>query len=863
MKIIKKGLSIVLSLTLVVFSISFINAEEEFIHQDQICSKISGLLLNHIRDLEKTDTVSVYLWYPDINQNEIDKEAEVLSKVDPKEIEKVNSEFNTLKEKFYNENFYNEKDLINQYIAITQNQRKVKAEQVEKFLSQRNKLCLKEYDEKSKKIQDYIGLNEESVIYCSRLAPMIIASLSVEKIYQLENSPYLECIDYYEQEQFVEESHETAAAELRADTITLDTDLNLSGLNVKIGLVDNHRPLFSTENPEGIVLDTNEPEYTTVNNTLLTNYGNLVVVGSTTPSSDTSKLGHPDKMAKDILYLAPDVILYTSSNSHSKIETMIMDGVHLFSMSLGSSVGETSNDYAYTSTEKWLDHLAAYHRVTFLKSAGNNGQNSNPRVTSPGMAYNIITVGYYHQDGNDRLSANSSYKNCTEQVFGCEKPDIVSPSDMFSSGSSNACAFFAGVMTLMFELEPALLASPQEAKAIVLASCHKKALQTESMGGQEDFDTGIVGRQESGSQSGITERQGAGCPDVWIMASIICQGTYGSDVLINNYSYLNIHQPPYGAENMNVSLAFLKENLPLSESCSNSSNIIEGITNNLDLTVYNNDLEIKKSALFYSSTEMCRFQLSDSDFKYRFKIERADSSTTPVRYAYAWSTDNPRCTLPQSSSNLVKEGVYHVKNRYTEKYLECNFNSQTENYSVELNVQSNDSQSYFSNDSLNWIVDHGTNGVKVKTGIGFDANYLGTVNYIYNNPNNTLIQSTPENLLIEKTGFGYYCIFNADKTYLLSINNGVPYWKPYITNQTIQTCDTWCFERNNFLKGDVDCDGALTLDDATEIQHYLGWWIDLNNIQRFLADITRDGIVNVKDVTQCQRIVSFGNYYLI
>ena len=51
MKIIKKGLSIVLSLTLVVFSISFINAEEEFIHQDQICSKISGLLLNHIRDL--------------------------------------------------------------------------------------------------------------------------------------------------------------------------------------------------------------------------------------------------------------------------------------------------------------------------------------------------------------------------------------------------------------------------------------------------------------------------------------------------------------------------------------------------------------------------------------------------------------------------------------------------------------------------------------------------------------------------------------------------------------------------------------------------------------------------------------------
>jgi hypothetical protein len=234
-----------------------------------------------------------------------------------------------------------------------------------------------------------------------------------------------------------------------------------------------------------------------------------------------------------------------------------------------------------------------------------------------------------------------------------------------------------------------------------------------------------------------------------------------------------------------------------------------------------------------------------------------------VRYGYAWSTDNPRCTLPRSSNSHLTEGVYHVKNRATEKYLECNFNTQTENYYVGMNTQSNDNQSSFSFDSLNWIVEDGIYGLTVKSGNGNDVNYLGTYNYTTNNPTYSLLQSIAEDLIVEKTSFGYYCIFNADMDCLLSVNNGIPYWKSYLNGQTIQMCDTWSFEKNNYLKSDVNCDGDITTNDLSTIQNYCVDLSDLNNIQYFLADVNRDKSVDMLDSLRFQRILSNGIYYLI
>lgn len=56
--------------------------------------------------------------------------------------------------------------------------------------------------------------------------------------------------------------------------------------------------------------------------------------------------------------------------------------------------------------------------------------------------------------------------------------------------------------------------------------------------------------------------------------------------------------------------------------------------------------------------------------------------------------------------------------------------------------------------------------------------------------------------------------------------------------------------------GDVDCDGEITINDATFIQTILAEYIDistLNWMQRNAADTNRDGKISVRDVTEIQR----------
>lgn len=56
--------------------------------------------------------------------------------------------------------------------------------------------------------------------------------------------------------------------------------------------------------------------------------------------------------------------------------------------------------------------------------------------------------------------------------------------------------------------------------------------------------------------------------------------------------------------------------------------------------------------------------------------------------------------------------------------------------------------------------------------------------------------------------------------------------------------------------GDVDCDGEVTINDATLIQMILAEYMDiseLNWLQRNAADTNRDGRISIKDVTEIQR----------
>lgn len=56
--------------------------------------------------------------------------------------------------------------------------------------------------------------------------------------------------------------------------------------------------------------------------------------------------------------------------------------------------------------------------------------------------------------------------------------------------------------------------------------------------------------------------------------------------------------------------------------------------------------------------------------------------------------------------------------------------------------------------------------------------------------------------------------------------------------------------------GDVDCDGEITITDATLIQKHIANMISLTEEQQKVADVTNDGKINIDDVTPIQKYIA-------
>lgn len=63
-------------------------------------------------------------------------------------------------------------------------------------------------------------------------------------------------------------------------------------------------------------------------------------------------------------------------------------------------------------------------------------------------------------------------------------------------------------------------------------------------------------------------------------------------------------------------------------------------------------------------------------------------------------------------------------------------------------------------------------------------------------------------------------------------------------------------DEDDYLLGDVDRDGKLSIRDATLIQKYLAKLVELDKEQIIIADITLDKKVNIKDVTTIQKKIA-------
>ena len=122
-----------------------------------------------------------------------------------------------------------------------------------------------------------------------------------------------------------------------------------------------------------------------------------------------------------------------------------------------------------------------------VKSAGNRGGGDN-RVTSPGLGYNVLTVGNVNLGGtsvraDEVMAATSSFADPTSTDGDREKPELAAPgtniqmlsrgfpfAGQTSSDTSFASPMVTGSAARLVQRKPVLGVWPQQLFAILMAS---------------------------------------------------------------------------------------------------------------------------------------------------------------------------------------------------------------------------------------------------------------------------------------------------------------------------------------------------------------------------------------------------------
>lgn len=839
MKLLKAALSLVLVMTLLCLCATPALAvtTSGIAWQD----KLSEDLVAEIADVGDDTPIAVWIWYHDIDQDKVDllteqttgltvEDCQVIDELPPAQTLSAAALDNVTAQA-----------QLDAYMDRTANARAQESLLTQEYVSSRREVANELYHQTSDALLSSIEVPKDDVIFKSEFAPMIIANLTADEIAKAAQNPDVEEVGLYyeESDNYVVECTDTAIASEEASGIDYQdharyqkeylglnevySKLNLTGEGVNVGLVEVNIPgpvptNYSDEDlengiPDDVEIEDVEYDY---NNVTIIETPNTTI----TPSKNTISTAHSHPsntvrvMAGEHTGIAKNINIYATNLNLTNIETMLKSeyNINILEVNVSYLIFDRNHSvnpsvpnpgYAYTNYDKYYDHLVAFHHVVLVVAGGNHGKYATdtyiekydeegkdvsywevgPRVTSPAMAYNAITVGGCSvTKGNNTYYTslkNYSWANAYEGMYGCEKPDVIMPCNYCGQGTSVASPSMTAVIALMLELKPSLVNNPQAVKAIVLASCHRKAGQTSAQGGQEYMT------------DGITERQGAGIPDAWIMATIILQGTYYSGILNGSSVSVDLElMNSYGNYDMNFSLTWLKGNKVNNHY--SWSGITDNPISNLDLKVTNNNVEYE-SCLEYSSTEMCYLPMSNSSPNYNIIITNGDTSQL-VRYAYAWSTSDRDKEL----HHVDVTGAAAVGKTLSATAY-CNDGTTAPTSAVDF-------QWKCSSDGTAWQMISGA------TASTYTLTANDALKYIR-------CDVTPKSASVMSG----------------TVKTGMPATRVVIY-------------------GDADLDGSVTIFDATHIQRYLSQIIEtFTEENKLAADVDGDGKVTIFDVTLIQR----------
>lgn len=435
--------------------ICFVNAKEN--NKEGVPSEIEIYpeLETVLQELKEEDTLEVYVWMADIEVEQI----------------KDNIQKNILGEVSMEEA---SDDIIQSYIEKSRD-----------FLS---KEYIKSNTRIIEEINNYCGKIE--VKFVSKYAPMCIIKLTKEQISKLYHIKHdVVALDIYRTLPFIQSSN---VANSNSGASYVRDTLGYTGNGIKIGMIETGSPLAISSynsffNVNKIHILGTCADATYEENLHATRVAAIMVGSGTTCNS--------------IYYqgVVPSADLYcigckNIDDFFDGIEALIDNGVNVINMSGGFTPSS-----AYNVINLWVDHIAYKDDVHFVMAAGNN-RDSTHRIDTPGLSYNIVTVGAYNDNNNlidssgpstlygqtlssslFQMYTNSSYLEGSANVC---KPDLVASGVNISyanlpntynghpidSGTSFAAPQVTGVIAQLMQVKPALKKKQDQMKAILCAS---------------------------------------------------------------------------------------------------------------------------------------------------------------------------------------------------------------------------------------------------------------------------------------------------------------------------------------------------------------------------------------------------------
>ncbi|MBQ7088066.1 MAG: S8 family peptidase [Clostridia bacterium] len=394
---------------------------------------------------------------------------------------------------------------LNQALITADTKASLSSERIDEYIMTERALYAEERNRQYESIRfeysNVQGLQEkrqaDTRLFYSQYAPMISAELTSAEIKTLACDKRVAAI-YYSPDVVIKDEADVSFPSIGADYVR-DT-LHYTGTNVKIGMIESNVP------------DINEPYLNPNKIHCEDNLGEIV--GSHHHANMTAAI----MVGNGNTYkgIVPDAELYatcfdpdSTTDWRQRVEWLLSQGVHIINMSAGIPI---SKDGQYTVQDRWVDHIAHDHYVHFVKSSGNNTQ----KITTPGLAYNIITVGAIDDKNtlsqeDDELGTFSNYVECVSKVYEgtpieyemypTNKPDLVAPGVNITtvagtdSGTSFAAPHVAGVVAQVCGFIPSLKVMQPVVKAVLTASVsHSEyAYNTGFMGeGYNKFGAGVV-----------------------------------------------------------------------------------------------------------------------------------------------------------------------------------------------------------------------------------------------------------------------------------------------------------------------------------------------------------------------------------